>query len=46
MPIYLRNFYYQELLDIRKKENQEAKKAQQKKKSKISRPPTNPRFKR
>ena len=46
MPIYLRQFYYQELLDTRKKENQEAKKAQRKNKPKVSRPPTNPRFKR
>tara|TARA_Y100000356_G_scaffold121846_1_gene115507 strand:- start:25 stop:204 length:180 start_codon:yes stop_codon:yes gene_type:complete len=45
MPIYLRNFYYQELIDTKKKESKEAKKAQQKSKS-ISRPPTNPRFKR
>jgi len=41
MPIYLRNFYYKQLLDTRKKENEETKKAQQKSKS-----PVNPRFKR
>jgi hypothetical protein len=41
MPIYLRNFYYKQLVDTRKKENEEIKKAQRK-----SKPPTNPRFKR
>ena len=40
MPVYLRNFYYKKLLDTRKKENEEIKKAQQKSK------PMNPRFKR
>tara|TARA_R100000322_G_C5351218_1_gene168401 strand:+ start:365 stop:592 length:228 start_codon:yes stop_codon:yes gene_type:complete len=40
MPIYLRNFYYKQLADTRKKENEEVKKAQQKSK------PINPRFKR
>ena len=45
MPIYLRNFYYKQLADTRKKENDEIKKAQQKSKG-VSRPPTNPRFKR
>ena len=44
MPIYLRNFYYKQLVDTRKKENDEMKKAQQK--SKVSKPPMNPRFKR
>jgi len=44
MPIYLRNFYYKELSNTRKKENEEIKKAQQKAKS--SKPPMNPRFKR
>ena len=44
MPIYLRNFYYNELADTRKKENEEIKKANQKAKSKS--PSTNPRFKR
>ena len=41
MPIYLRNFYYKQLADTRKKENDEIKKANQKSKSTI-----NPRFKR
>ena len=40
MPVYLRNFYYQKLLDTRKKENEDVKKANQKIKS------SNPRFKR
>ena len=44
MPIYLRNFYYRELIDTRKKENDEIKKASQK--SKVSKPTFNPRFKR
>ena len=44
MPIYLRNFYYKELSNTRKKENEEIKKAQQK--SKVSKPMMNPRFKR
>ena len=44
MPIYLRNFYYKQLIDIRQKENEAIKKAQQK--SKSSKPTTNPRFKR
>ena len=46
MPIYLRNFYYNELVDTRKKENDEIKKANQRNKSTISRPAINPRFKR
>ena len=41
MPIYLRNFYYKQLLDTRKKESDEMKKAQQ-----ISKPKLNPRYKR
>ena len=41
MPIYLRNFYFKQLLDTRKKENEEIKKANQK-----SNQMTNPRFKR
>jgi hypothetical protein len=45
MPVYLRNFYYNLLVDTRKKENEEIKKAQQKNKS-ISKPAINPRFKR
>ena len=40
MPVYLRNFYYNKLVETRKKENEEVKKAQQKSK------PINPRFKR
>ena len=44
MPIYLRNFYYRELIDTRKKENEEIRKANQK--SKVSKPQINPRFKR
>ena len=40
MPVYLRNFYYKQLLDTRKKENDEMKKANQKSKS------NNSRFKR
>ena len=44
MPIYLRNFYYQELLDAKKQENENIKKQNQK--SNFSKPPMNPRFKR
>jgi len=44
MPVYLRNFYYNLLVEARKKENEEIKKAQQKAKS--SKPSVNPRFKR
>tara|TARA_R100000458_G_C8176739_1_gene175229 strand:- start:253 stop:429 length:177 start_codon:yes stop_codon:yes gene_type:complete len=44
MPVYLRNFYYRKLSETREKENEEIKKAQQK--SKTSKPPINPRFKR
>jgi len=44
MPIYLRNFYYNQLVETRKKENEEIKKANQK--NKVSKPPINPRFKR
>jgi len=46
MPIYLRNFYYKELIDTRQKENDEIKKANQKARSKVSKPTFNPRFKR
>tara|TARA_R100001163_G_C4973868_1_gene132713 strand:- start:299 stop:478 length:180 start_codon:yes stop_codon:yes gene_type:complete len=45
MPIYLRNFYYKKLVDTRKKENDEIKKANQRNKT-TSRPAINPRFKR
>jgi len=41
MPIYLRNYYYNKLVETRKKESEEIKKAQQK-----SKPTMNPRFKR
>ena len=44
LPIYLRNFYYKELVDTRKAEKKEIEKAQQK--SKVSKPQINPRFKR
>tara|TARA_R100000734_G_C3248088_1_gene50549 strand:+ start:27 stop:266 length:240 start_codon:yes stop_codon:yes gene_type:complete len=44
LPIYLRNFYYKELVDTRKAEKKEIEKAQQK--SKVSKPMINPRFKR
>ena len=44
MPIYLRNFYYKQLTDTRKKENDQIKKANQK--SNSSKPQMNPRFKR
>jgi hypothetical protein len=44
MPIYLRSFYYKQLVDTRNKENEEIKKANQK--SKVSKPSMNPRFKR
>ena len=46
MPIYLRNYYYNKLVETRKKENEEIKKAHQKNKSKIAKPTINPRFKR
>ena len=46
MPIYLRNFYYNKLVETRKQENEEVRKAQQKNKSTISKPAINPRFKR
>ena len=45
MPIYLRNFYYKQLVDTRNKENEEIKKQNQKIKQ-SSKPPINPRFKR
>ena len=45
MPVYLRKFYYRKLVETRKKENDEIKKAQQKK-STVSKPAINPRFKR
>jgi len=42
MPIYLRNFYYKQLLDTRTEENKQIEKANQK----LSKPIINPRFKR
>ena len=44
LHVYLRNFYYKQLADTRKKENDEIKKAN--KKNKVSKPAINPRFKR
>ena len=44
MPSYLRNFYFKELIDTRKKENEEVKKSQRK--NTITKPAINPRFKR
>tara|TARA_R110000824_G_scaffold208623_3_gene394453 strand:- start:600 stop:776 length:177 start_codon:yes stop_codon:yes gene_type:complete len=44
MPTYLRHFYYKQLSDTRKKEDNEIKKANQK--SRVSKPAINPRFKR
>jgi len=44
MPIYLRNFYFKQLLDTRKQENEEIKKQNQKLQQKSK--PMNPRFKR
>jgi hypothetical protein len=46
MPIYLRNFYYKQLIDTRKRENDEMKKAQKRNNPKVSKPAFNPRFKR
>tara|TARA_R100000995_G_scaffold77980_1_gene48347 strand:+ start:29 stop:274 length:246 start_codon:yes stop_codon:yes gene_type:complete len=46
MPIYLRNFYYRQLADTRKKEADEMEKAQKRNNPKVSKPPMNPRFKR
>ena len=44
MPTYLRQFYYKELIDVKKKEQKEMDKNKQK--TKFRKPPTNPRFKR
>ena len=44
MPVYLRNFYYKQLSETRKKENDDIKKSNQK--SQVSKPQINPRFKR
>tara|TARA_Y100000356_G_scaffold101086_1_gene86495 strand:+ start:115 stop:243 length:129 start_codon:yes stop_codon:yes gene_type:complete len=38
MPVYLRNFYYNKLAETKKKEKQEAEKAQRKNKSSLSKP--------
>ncbi len=47
MPVYLRNFYFQKLLDTRKKEAEEVKKQKRHTKSKSPNiPSVNPRFKR
>ena len=46
MPIYLRNYYYNKLVETRKKENEEIKKSQKKSQSKIAKPTINRRFKR
>tara|TARA_R100000231_G_scaffold139288_1_gene119962 strand:+ start:681 stop:860 length:180 start_codon:yes stop_codon:yes gene_type:complete len=45
MPVYLRNFYYKQLIDTRNKENEEIKKQNQKARQspKLA---INPRFKR
>ena len=45
LPIYLRNFYYKQLVDTRNKENEEIKKQNQKIRQ-SSKPKMNPRFKR
>jgi hypothetical protein len=45
MPVYLRNFYYNKLIETKKKEAKEIEKAKSKNKS-VSRPSINPRFKR
>jgi len=45
MPTYLRVFYFNELTNVKKKENDEITKANKKRNS-ISRPAINPRFKR
>ena len=46
MPVYLRNFYYNELSETKKEENEAAKKSNQKRR-KVNRSniPRNPRFK-
>ena len=46
MPIYLRNYYYNKLVETRKKENEEIQKSQRKSQPKIAKPTINPRFKR
>jgi len=46
MPVYLRNFYYNELSETKKQENESVKR-NQKRSNKVNRPniPRNPRFK-
>ena len=48
MPSYLRNFYFAELVAIKKEENKQAQKhnVQSKKTSTVNRANINPRFKR
>ena len=46
MPVYLRNYYYNKLVETRKRENEEIQKSQRKSQPKIAKPPINPRFKR
>ena len=47
MPTYLRNFYYKELVEVKKQESEAVKKAHKKSKpKKVQRPKINPRFKR
>ncbi len=46
MPIYLRNYYYNKLVETRKKENEEIQKSQRKSTQKIAKPTLNPSFKR
>ena len=43
MPVYLRNFYYKQLAETRKKENDEVKKVNQKSKSRVAKPAINPK---
>jgi len=45
MPVYLRGFYYQQLVKAKETEKKQIEKAQQKNKS-VSRPSINPKFKR
>ena len=47
MPVYLRNFYYDKLLEVKKTESDSIEKARRKHNSSTpKRPSTNPRFKR
>ena len=38
MPVYLRNFYMNKLVEVKKKENKEAEKASKQSKTGVSRP--------